>query len=398
MKLIADFILVSGLIANLIILILLLRKRPKELSDKLLLVLFTSLFLVSVNFYAYLHKITVVYVLTFPLEDSIGYLLGPTFLLYVRSLFYHPKGLVRRHLLHYLPLAINLLIIDAQLVFYGITETDLPHYLQVIMDTEWVFIFRMLYLLFYVWLSIRILNEYQEAIKGYFADLSEVNFEWLRAFLFGTIVVISIDLATSCFEMIFGERSWDTGYLTVFGMIILIGYLGYHGITQANILLPDFLWVRQQELAEIPLEQEAQTLRQAQRGPQVQGTLKSMEASLPTPPLPDAEELADRLAMILVNDEAYLDEELTLGKLAALLPCPDKKLSQLLNQHLDTSFYDIVNHHRIEAVKAMMSEDTYGRKPIIEIAYACGFKSKTSFNRVFKKMTGRTPGEWRAKV
>ncbi len=390
MKLIADFILVSGLITNLIILILLLRKQPKELSDKLLLVLFTSLFLVSLNFYAYLHRITVVYVLTFPLEDSISYLLGPTFLLYVRSLFHEPKGLIRRHLPHYLPLVINLLAIDAPLIYSEIMDKNIPSFLEVLMGTEWVFVFRMLYLLLYIWLSIRILNQYQEAIKEYFADLSDVNFEWLRAFLWGTIGVISIDLATSGFEILFGERNWDTGYLTIFGMICLIGYLGYHGITQANILLPDYMWVRQQEtVAFSPAQGE-------EAPPQVQGKLKSKETSgLPTPPLPDAEELADRLALVLVKDEAYLDEELTLGKLAALLPCPDKKLSQLLNQHLNTSFYDIVNHHRIEAVKAMMSEDTYGRKPIIEIAYACGFKSKTSFNRVFKKMTGTTPGEWR---
>ena len=390
MKLIADFILVSGLVANLIILILLLRKRPKRLSDKLLIVLFASLFLVSVNFYADLHQIIVAYVLTFPLEDSISYILGPTFLLYVRSLSHHPQGLVKRHFLHYLPLLLNLSFIDFPLIYFELTDSPAPGYLTTLMDSDWIFVFRMLYLLVYVWLSFRILNQYQEAIKEYFADLSEVNFEWLRAFLFGTIGVISIDLITSAYEIIFGELSWDVGYLTIFGMIALIAYLGYHGITQANILLPDFMWVRQRGMVNFQAAGGAR--------PQVQSEVKSKEASLPTPPLPDAEDLADRLTLVLVNDEAYLDDELTLGKLAALLPCPAKKLSQLLNQHLDTSFYDIVNHHRIEAVKAMMSEDTYGRKPIIEIAYACGFKSKTSFNRVFKKMTGTTPGEWRAQA
>jgi len=182
-------------------------------------------------------------------------------------------------------------------------------------------------------------------------------------------------MSTSFYELTFGMLSWDTGYLTVAAMIFLIAYLGYHGVSQSRMLLPDFLVARTQ----------------------VQGELKN-KVPAPPPTLPEAEKLTQRLEKILLIDEAYLDEDLTLGKLAELLPTTDKKLSLLLNQHLATSFYDLINQHRVKAVKQMMADDRFGRRPNIEIAYACGFKSKSSFNRVFKKQTGLTPGLFREKT
>lgn len=226
----------------------------------------------------------------------------------------------------------------------------------------------------YTLLSLHLVRRYEIAIKDYFSEISEAGFDWIRRFFLGILLLIGIDLSTSFYEITFGELSWDTGNLTVAWMIFLIAYLGYHGVSQSRILLPDFLLARSR----------------------VQGEVES-SASPPPPALPEAEALADRLQQVLVLEEAYLDEELTLGKLAALLPTTDKKLSLLLNQHLGVSFYDLVNQHRVEAVQRLMREDVYGSRPVIELAYASGFKSKTSFNRVFKKLTGVTPGVYRGR-
>lgn len=372
MKLLIDFILVSGMIFNVIILILLWRRGIKRLPEWLLIVIFSCMLLETVHFYGGLHDLDVLTFFTFPFEDAIVFFLGPALLLYVKSLYQPAPGLVRGHLKHFIPLLLYLVFITVPIMVSIIQEGFVFEYLRYLVNSDYVFLAHMFFLLAYTLLSLRRLNRFEDAIKDYFSDLGQAGFIWIRRFFYGILVVIAVDISTSAYELTFGVLDWDTGYLTVAAMIFLIAYLGYHGVSQSRVLLPDFLAARTQ----------------------VQGKLTD-SVSTPTPPLPEADPLAQRLEKVLIIDEAYLDEDLTLGKLAELLPTTDKKLSLLLNQHLTTSFYDLINQHRVEAVKRMMADDSFGRRPNIEIAYACGFKSKSSFNRVFKKQTGLTPGAYR---
>ena len=52
---------------------------------------------------------------------------------------------------------------------------------------------------------------------------------------------------------------------------------------------------------------------------------------------------------------------------------------------------DFVNQYRIEAAKNMLTSDKYNQYTIIAIAYEAGFNSKASFNRIVKKITGKSP-------
>ena len=45
-----------------------------------------------------------------------------------------------------------------------------------------------------------------------------------------------------------------------------------------------------------------------------------------------------------------------------------------------------------------MKKPEYKTAKIIAIAFDSGFKSKTTFNRVFKNYTGQTPSEYRKMV
>jgi putative ABC transport system permease protein len=56
---------------------------------------------------------------------------------------------------------------------------------------------------------------------------------------------------------------------------------------------------------------------------------------------------------------------------------------------------DYVNELRIEEVKRKMDDPACSHIKIIEIAYECGFNSKATFNRVFKKLTGKPPTEYK---
>ena len=109
----------------------------------------------------------------------------------------------------------------------------------------------------------------------------------------------------------------------------------------------------------------------------------------------ELDKLKVKLNQILEHEKRYLDEDLTLTTLAQQLDTTDKKLSTLLNQYINTNFYDLINSYRIEAVKEKMSLTAFDGLTLLGIAYESGFKSKTSFNRIFKKETGKSPSEFK---
>ena len=56
------------------------------------------------------------------------------------------------------------------------------------------------------------------------------------------------------------------------------------------------------------------------------------------------------------------------------------------------SFVDFISSQRVfNACQAL----TGSSKPITEIAYECGFRNQSTFNRVFREQTGVTPREFR---
>ena len=90
----------------------------------------------------------------------------------------------------------------------------------------------------------------------------------------------------------------------------------------------------------------------------------------------------------------YLDPELTLRTLAAQIDLSERKLSTILNEGLGTSFYDYVNAYRVQEAKARLTADDAANYSISGIGELCGFNSKSTFFRIFKKATGLSPGAY----
>jgi AraC-like DNA-binding protein len=90
----------------------------------------------------------------------------------------------------------------------------------------------------------------------------------------------------------------------------------------------------------------------------------------------------------------WRDPELTAPRLARLLATNSTYLSRALNEGVGRNFNEFINGIRIEAVQTeLRSADT--ARDILAVALDAGFNSKASFNRVFKRITGVTPTEYR---
>jgi AraC-like DNA-binding protein len=103
----------------------------------------------------------------------------------------------------------------------------------------------------------------------------------------------------------------------------------------------------------------------------------------------------DTVLHALEVDRAYLDPDLTLTSLAARLRMPVSHVSQIINERLHQSFTDLINHYRVEEAKRRIVDPAWRHYTLLAIAEEVGFRSKSSFNAVFKKHTQMTPSEFR---
>lgn len=98
-----------------------------------------------------------------------------------------------------------------------------------------------------------------------------------------------------------------------------------------------------------------------------------------------------RAAMQYIAD--HCTEHLSLSDVADHVYVSQWHLSKLINRHAQQSFFDLLNHCRIQRAQAMLSDPAY---KIIDVAFSVGYADVAHFSRVFKKTTGKTPLEYRA--
>ena len=104
----------------------------------------------------------------------------------------------------------------------------------------------------------------------------------------------------------------------------------------------------------------------------------------------------DQILRKFQEEKIHLREGISLAALAREIDADPHHLSRFLNLHLRTSFRDLVNLYRVNQAKALLVHKP--RESVLSIAYASGFNSKASFNRVFKQRTGTTPSEYRLRM
>jgi AraC-like DNA-binding protein len=108
----------------------------------------------------------------------------------------------------------------------------------------------------------------------------------------------------------------------------------------------------------------------------------------------DAEMYLTKLRYFMENNKPYLNPALTLKELSSELSVPPRHISQIINEHMQSNFYDFISKYRSEEAKSILS-DPSSNKTVLEILYAVGFNSKSSFNTAFKKITGVTPSRFK---
>ncbi|MBV6494364.1 MAG: hypothetical protein LDLANPLL_02396 [Turneriella sp.] len=99
------------------------------------------------------------------------------------------------------------------------------------------------------------------------------------------------------------------------------------------------------------------------------------------------------LEAAMVAEKMFLNEELSLAKLAAHLKVSVHQLSEFLNTVLKTGFARYVNGYRVAEAKRLLNENH--EMNILQIAYESGFNSISSFHRAFVGIERMSPKAFR---
>ena len=218
------------------------------------------------------------------------------------------------------------------------------------------------YLLHKKWLA------HQQRLQQEVSNTENVNISWLKFYLI-VFLIINIFFLLSLFTAIHWEsRQWlpqATGVVFSFSVFAL----GFRGILQRDVFNT--------------------IIEEKPPGPATPVLPETTAV-----PKPD-QALIDKLVSYMAEKKPYLDPDLQLSSLAKEMKMTRGQLSQLINNGLGENFYDFINRHRVEEVKKLMADPDKENFSLLGIAFEAGFKSKSSFNLIFKRFTGLTPTGYR---
>jgi AraC-like DNA-binding protein len=208
--------------------------------------------------------------------------------------------------------------------------------------------------LVYLVLSFRRLTAYEKAIRQTYSVVGRRSVTWLRLCL-ASLTLLWILWAVLSFT---DTEQWIMT-LPLTGTIV--------------ILAMGFMAFRRSEVFQETVEER----------PKYENSPLSAET---------AAAIREELTRAMTEKRLYEDPELTLQQLASDIGQSPRVISQVLNEHMNQSFFDFVNSCRIDRARQLLLEND---EKILAVAYAVGFNSKSAFNAAFKRYTGTTPSSFR---
>lgn len=95
------------------------------------------------------------------------------------------------------------------------------------------------------------------------------------------------------------------------------------------------------------------------------------------------------------KEKYFLNSSATLSDLSIKIKESKHSVSQVINEKLNLSFFELMAKERVEAAKEILISEEGKKLTIDEISERVGYNSKSAFNSVFKKLTSQTPSSYR---
>lgn len=110
------------------------------------------------------------------------------------------------------------------------------------------------------------------------------------------------------------------------------------------------------------------------------------------------EKYVSSLDILMARERIFLDENLSLARVAHDLNIPAHHLSIAINSVRQLNFYRYVNHWRVREAQQLIADSANDGETLLSLALKAGFQSKAAFNRIFKQHVGLTPRAYRERL
>lgn len=313
--------------------------------------------------------------LLYSISHYLPLLYGPLAYLFVNDIVKHrhsnPKAI-----LHFLPFFILLVItyltksgmIPAIMggIFYN------PHIRLTILFIS---------LISYHGLALRVWSRHKVSLQGYFSDTSRLQMNWLRSFVLLSFIICGLVVAALYLLYINYPSGHEYRYGFA-GLTLFIYWISYAALRQPAI----FSVIKGH--SEISHDRIPTLVIHRQVKKYAGSTLDAKEKK----------RVCDALELIIKADKIYLEADLTIDRLAKKVACSRHTLSQVLNECMQQSFYEYINYYRVEEAKILLMDEDRKDHKISSIGYDAGFNSLSTFNDVFKKLSGQTPSMFKKQL
>jgi AraC-like DNA-binding protein len=326
------------------------------------------------------------------------YFMGPVIFFYVQSLLNPSFRFGKKEWLHLAPGILYLLfcvvmVVTDKLVlkkYYFLASGQDPEFDAWYQYTGFISMF------LYFLISLRYYNLYKKLMVQVVSYADVVLFRWVRIFLYAFLVMLIIKLLfyAGSFFSFFQKMRYYGPWWEYFSFAIVYYYIAITGhansietkvpfklnlLNNKSTLLLNESTTKATENNFIEDVEVIEIVNQQIEKKEDEGLLA---------------EWKPKIISLLQNEKIYEDPELSLTQMAKQLKTNPSILSKTINQGFQLNFNDFINNYRIEAVKEKLQAGEQKTQTLLGIAYDCGFNSKATFNRAFKKVTGTSPKEW----
>lgn len=380
MNLLRSLILTGAI--NSLFFILLLKNKPKNSDSDWILMVWMGTISLQLGFYYDNLSTTPIFPgclqllgFSLPLANS------PVLYFYIRSLSIGAGFKWKNILIHLLPFVIFTCI--AFFLYYAkagdlYLKDGVPHFSNTLNSGISYFLTALLAIIpgYYTVLSFLVLLRHQKRLPDNYSYTEKINLNWLK-----WIVVSLLILFIGLFLFIkYGVSYGLVGYPNLFAVVgavltIYVFFIGFCGLHQDAVFNSD---VSLQE----DINEDIIVVNYKNSG------LSDEKAA----------QIFMRLKLHMSKEKPFLKDDLSLAMLAGKLGITSNQLSQVINQKSGSNFFNFINGYRVEAVKDKFKDPALAAYSILGIAYDSGFRSKSSFNKIFKETTGQTPLQYRNAV
>lgn len=103
------------------------------------------------------------------------------------------------------------------------------------------------------------------------------------------------------------------------------------------------------------------------------------------------DELVSQILSIMDDKELFCDVDFSVDKLSKMIGSNPTYVSQIINETFKKNFRSFINEYRIKEARRLLSSADYQKYSIESIGTMVGFKSRRSFDTIFKEVTGISP-------